>query len=164
MYLLRTLTLLLLSAVLLSACDTLGFSSDTSSKLPANDPATAQLAEAATSVSHSLNELTAIQEAATPAIKFNSMPDPASYRIPGTASIDWSGPVEPILQRIARISGYHLRVLGVRPAIPTVVSINAQDMPIKDIVRDIAFQVQKSATVWVYPASHIIELRYLRNQ
>lgn len=126
------------------------------------DPAAAQLAEAATSVSQSLNELAAIQQAATPPLAFNAVPDPASYHIPGSASMDWAGPVEPLLQRITRISGFHLRVLGVRPPIPVVVSISAKDMPIGDIVRNIAYQVTKAATIWVYPENKVIELRYLR--
>jgi defect in organelle trafficking protein DotD len=60
------------------------------------------------------------------------------------------------------ISGYRLRVVGVNPAIPVLVTVNAKDLPLAAIVRDIDFQGARKASVKVYPQSRIIELRYMR--
>ena len=63
------------------------------------DPAMTQLAEAATSVSQSLNTLAAIQKARTPAYQ-KRLPNPATYGMTDIVSLDWSGPVEPLLKII----------------------------------------------------------------
>jgi defect in organelle trafficking protein DotD len=83
--------------------------------------------------------------------------------IPGTVSVDWAGPVEPLLLQIAKISQYRLRVLGVRPAIPVMITMNVKDIPLTTVVRDIDFQSVKKASVIVYPQTRIIELRYMRS-
>ena len=36
----------------------------------------------------------------------------------GVTSIDWSGPIEPLLRQIAHASDYRLRVLGTRSGYP----------------------------------------------
>jgi len=128
-----------------------------------SDVAAVKLAEAASSVSQSLADLAAVQQAATPPLAFNALPGPDTYGLPGRASIDWSGPVEPLLRRIADACDYRVRVLGMRPAVPVVVTINAKDMPLGEMVRNIALQVAKTANVVVYPRQHVIELRYVRS-
>ncbi|MCL5261667.1 MAG: DotD/TraH family lipoprotein, partial [Gammaproteobacteria bacterium] len=78
------------------------------------------------------------------------------------ASIDWSGPVGPLVKKIATASNYKLRVLGTPPAIPILVSISAKDTPLADILRDATFQCGNKANIVVYPASRTIELRYVK--
>jgi defect-in-organelle-trafficking protein DotD len=112
-----------------------------------------ELTEAAVSVSRSLNELSAM----TKASQVINTTDMA-----GAVSVDWSGPVEPLLRQIAKISGYRLRVLGVNPAIPVLVTVNAKDLPLGAIIRDIDLQSGRKAYVKVFPQSRIIELCYMR--
>lgn len=121
------------------------------------DPGTAKLSEAAVSVSHSLSELAGIQKATTPSSAYKL--DNTNYAIPGSISVDWSGPIEPLLLQIADVSGYRLRVLGVRPAVQVIVTLTAKDTPLCDIMRDIDYQGGHAAKVSVYP-NRIIELRY----
>ncbi len=124
--------------------------------------ANVKLAEAATSVSRSLDDLAAVQEANTPGYyAYQSLPHLNRDSMPGAASIDWSGPIQPLLKRIANISGYRLRVLGKSPGIPIIVTITKREAPLADIVRDISYQAVGRAKVYVYPRSRIIELRYL---
>ncbi|OGO92798.1 MAG: LuxR family transcriptional regulator [Coxiella sp. RIFCSPHIGHO2_12_FULL_42_15] len=121
----------------------------------------AQLAEAAQSVNQSLAQLSAIQLATNPGIK---MPEPANASAIGMAqqtSLDWTGPVEPLLKKIADASGYTVNVLGNQPPIPVIVVINAYDQPLATILRDTTYQVSKKARIEVYPDKKIIELRYL---
>lgn len=122
------------------------------------DPATSKLAEAATSISHSLVKLSEIEQAQLPPQKMN-LPN---LDMPELISVDWSGPVEPLLQKMAKASGYKLRVLGTHPAIPVLVTITAYNTPMADVLRDAAFQCMSKADVVAYPNKRVIELRYAK--
>jgi len=97
------------------------------------DDAEIKLAEAARSVSSSLNELAELQSAMHRGVKLPRQPNPAHIGMANIASVDWVGPVEPLLQKVAQASHYRLRVLGRRPdqrrphAIPTIVAVNKKD-------------------------------------
>ena len=122
----------------------------------------AQLAQTAKSVNQSLSELSSIQMTVHPHAKLTP---PLNARAVGMAqpvSLNWTGPVEDLLNQIAKITRYRVRVLGVRPAIPAIVAINAKDKTVADILRDTMFQVQKKADITVYSTRRIIELKYYR--
>jgi defect-in-organelle-trafficking protein DotD len=121
-----------------------------------------KLAEAAVAVSQSLQDLAAIERAANPQAKIPPPIDPVKIGMAGLASVDWTGPIEPIIKKIAKATNYRVRVLGRAPPIPVIVSVYAQSIPLADILRDISFQAQKKATIRVYPSSRVLELRYLR--
>lgn len=118
------------------------------------------LAEAADSVSHSLTQLGATEQAAYPPINVTEPPNPSSYGMEIPSSIDWSGPVEPLVQQIANATNYQLKILGSRPSIPIIVSISAKNTPMGDILRDVGYQCGKHAQIILYPSRRIIELRY----
>lgn len=123
------------------------------------DDAEIKLAEAAVSVSKSLSNLSAIERAEHPCVRL-----PCGFEGPDLcclASVDWVGPIEPLLMRIADATHYRLRVLGREPAIPIIISMTARDIPFGDILRDISLQAHKKACVCVYPRSRVIELRYV---
>jgi defect-in-organelle-trafficking protein DotD len=127
-----------------------------------SDPATAQLAEAANSISQSLTDLKAISKASAPAINNKRLAYPTSTDMMELASVDWSGPIEPLLQRIASMCDYKLRVIGARPAIPVLVTVTAKNTPVSYILRDANFQAGTRASVLSYPGIRVIELRYGR--
>ena len=129
---------------------------------PKSDDAAIQLAEAARSVSQSLNELKTIEKASAPSIK--PLPYPTSSGLGKIiASVDWSGPIEPLLERIAKLANYRLCILGRHPAIPILVTITSQNTPLADIVRNADLQAGIKANIAVYPGIHTIELRYAKN-
>ena len=128
----------------------------------AHDEAEVKLAEAADSVNDSLKELSEIERAMHPGARLPTPPNPARIGMAGTASVDWIGPVEPLVAKIAAASHYRVRVLGPKPPIPALVQINKQDVALMDILRDVTFQVQKKVDIVVYPSNRVIELRYLR--
>ena len=76
------------------------------------------------------------------------------------ASVDWTGPAEPILRKIAASANYKLRVIGKKPPIPVLVTIKAKNTYISDIIRDISYQADNKAKIAVYNKNHTIELRY----
>ncbi len=124
----------------------------------------AQLAAAAVSVDKSLQELSAIKIATHPQVRLGNPINPKRLGMEQLSSINWTGPIEPLLQKIAAASHYKLKVLGVAPAIPIIVAVDAQNEPLADILRDVTFQAQNKAGIVVYPgktaAGRVIELRY----
>lgn len=123
--------------------------------------AEAQLAEAAAGVSRTLNSLAAMQRASDPAL-YNDMPDVASSKlVSGLASVNWVGPVEPLLKQIAKKSGLKFVHYGQRTATPIIVSIDAEQMPLSTIIQDISYQAQSHAVVKVNGQKKLLELRYL---
>jgi defect in organelle trafficking protein DotD len=149
---------------LLTACSTTqnSASSITPSINPKSDDAAITLAEAARSVSQSLNDLKTIEKASNPPIK--PLPYPTASGLEKiSASVDWSGPIEPLLQRIANLANYKLEIIGQRPAIPVLVTISSQTTPLSYIVRNADLQAGVKANIAVYPGIHTIELRYAKN-
>lgn len=123
--------------------------------------AQAQLAQAATSVDNSLNQLSAIQMATHPKAK---MPAPLNAQAVGmnqVSSLSWTGPAEPVLRRIASAAGYRLRVIGNTPATPPIVQMNAHNETLADMLRNVEYQIEGKARIAVYPSSRVIELRYV---
>ena len=126
------------------------------------DPAAAKLAEAATSISQSLVTLAEVQQAQLPAKDLSKLPKPDMLNMPEVISVDWSGPIEPFLERMADASGYKLNVVGVKPAIPVIVTITARHTPLAHIIRDAAYQCMTKAEIEVFPCKKTIELRYAK--
>lgn len=119
------------------------------------------LSEAATSVSHDLNTLASNAQAANPPVVVSEPPNPASYGMNLSASVNWQGPVEQVLKKLTTMTNYRLVVLGNRPNIPVIVNLDVQQQMIGSIIRDIGLQCKKYAQIVIMPASKTVELRYL---
>lgn len=147
----------ILISLALSAC------SSPSTKVYTVNENETSLAEASYSVSHSLVSLAETAQAAHPNPHLAAPPSPASYGMGMQTSIDWSGPVEPLLRQIAKASDYRVRVLGTQPAIPVIVTVSATNEILGDVLRDVGYQCGRRASVVVFPGSRVIELRYAKN-
>lgn len=123
----------------------------------------ASLAEASFAVSRSIVDLAETAQAAHPLPPLAPPPSPATYGMAGLTTIDWSGPVEPLLKQIAFSANYRLRVLGTAPAIPVIVTVYVKNVMLGDVLRDVGFQCGRRAVVVVFPDSRVIELRYAKN-
>ena len=159
--------LLLPVALLLVGCSprekNLTYSYITTNSAPVqvvNKNAQAQLAEASESVGHSLQQKSEIQLATHPKFKLPPPQNPAAIGMAQQTSLNWTGPIEPLLEKIAAASHYQVRVLGKQPAIPAIVAIDANNVPLATILRDATFQVVKKANITLYPGTKTIELRY----
>lgn len=134
-------------------------------ELPADngvDVATIKLAETAQSVDSSLLDLARIQAVATPPIPDN-YPDLGIENLQNRISVDWSGPIDQLVNNIARENGYEVNALGTPPPIPVLVSITARDATSIQVLRDIDYQAGNNAHLQIYPDNKIIELRYGQN-
>lgn len=155
----RKLALLILSAVFFTGC------ASVSKKPPVNEPsddANITLSEAASSISESMQEIAKIEKVVIPPKEDNALNIPSTYNLQKRASVDWSGPVEELTDRIAKAANYHLRVLGHPPAVPVLISLNVKDESLAVILRDIDYQAGKKAAIHVYPNQQVVELRYAR--
>lgn len=89
---------------------------------------------------------------------------PEDVRLPDElqrlASVDWTGPVEPLLQALADHVGYTYQVTGPAPAQPLIVTIARRDEPIWLLMRDVAISLTSAATVIVNPARKLVSLQY----
>lgn len=155
----RTLVISTLTCVLLAGC------ASTYKKPPVNDPsddASIKLAEAASSISDSMLEVAKIEKAVTPPRRGNDVTIPNAYNLQTRASVDWAGPIEELTARVAKAAHYRMHVLGNPPSIPVLISINAKDESLAEILRDIDYQAGKKASIQVHPNSQLVELRYAK--
>jgi defect-in-organelle-trafficking protein DotD len=121
------------------------------------------LGEASYAVSRSIVSLSETAQAARPLPTLDPPPNPSTYGMAGLTSVDWSGPVEPLVQQLANVGNYQLRVLGKKPAIPVLVSVYDKNTMLADVIRDVGYQCGRRATIVVFPESRVIELRYAKN-
>lgn len=152
--------ILIIVSILLNGCGIRIFK-----KPPVNAPsddATIKLAEAAVSVSDSMLEMAKVEKVITPPNKDNVLTIPNAYNLQARASVDWSGPIEELTQRIAKAAHFRFRVLGKEPAVPVLIDLNIKDESLAEILRDIDYQAGKRAFIHVYPNSQVVELRYAK--
>lgn len=128
----------------------------------ANATHTIALDEASYTISHALVDLSATAQAAHPH-KVKTPINPSLYGMGMLASIEWSGPVAPIVKQIAKVAKYRVNILGNEPKIPIIVTVNAENEILGDILRNIGYQCNKRATILLFPKSHVLELRYAKN-
>ena len=119
-----------------------------------------KLVEVSTSVSQSLRELAQIQRSVNSVDHFKDDPKIIQVKLNDKTTIDWTGPVESVLKRIAKTSHLSFRTIGNPPPVPVIVSVNKRDVLITDLIRDIAYQVQSQASV-ILTKDRIVEVRYL---
>lgn len=127
------------------------------------DSTESSLAEASYSVSRSISSLSETAQAAHPLPQLQQPPSPASYDMAGLTSIDWSGPVEPLVRQIAAAANYRVRILGRPPAIPVLVTVYDKNRMLADVLRDVGYQCGRRASIIVFPESRVIELQYAKN-
>ena len=75
-------------------------------------------------------------------------------------SVDWTGPVEPLLEAMADLIDYDWQVTGPAPAHPLIVSISRRDEPVWLLMRDVAISLTSSATIIVNPSRELVALQY----
>ncbi len=117
------------------------------------------LAESADRASVALETLAAVEKARTPATEMSPVANvPSELR--RTITVNWVGPIEPIAKTLADRAGYGFLVLGSDPAIPVVVSIDAENARVVDVLRDIGLQLGMRGDVKVDAQARMIEIYY----
>lgn len=132
------------------------------SKVPYNSLVEQELVAAAKKIETSLAVLASAQEETTvPLLNTAPLITPEGG-MSGTADIDWTGPIEPFVRKLADLTDYKVKVLGTAPAIPVIISISQENAVIADILKNAGMQAGKRANIVVFPANRVIEIRYAK--
>lgn len=147
--------------VLLSACTpgVTKFSGDAPQLVAAPDSVSAMLADAADRASTALETLAAVEYARSPGVPVSTIDD-APIELRRSITVNWVGPVEPITKTLADRAGYNFMVIGNPPPVPTVVSIDVQNRPIVEVLRDIGLQLGLRANLRVDANRRTVEIHY----
>ncbi len=126
------------------------------------DSVSMMLAESADRASAALQTLAAVEQARTPATQMSPISD-VPQELRRTITVNWVGPIEPIVKTLADRAGYGFLVLGSEPSIPVVVSIDAENSRVVDLLRDAGLQLGKRGDVKVDAKSRMVEIYYAPN-
>lgn len=124
------------------------------------DPVALRLAAAVDRASSALQTLASVEQARNPSAQIQ-MPPSAPQELRRTMSFDWVGPIEPVARRLADRAGYDFRVNGDRPPAPVVVSLQAREKSVIELLRDVGLQAGQRADISVDPDQRTVELNYM---
>lgn len=149
--------LLVLGALLVSACQS----------APARDPqvvtspdkVSLMLAESADKAANALQTLAAVEQASSPGVHVSPISD-APSELARAITINWVGPADQITKKLADRASYGFLVMGDEPPVPLVVSLDVNNQPVIDVLRDIGLQMGERANLRVDSTRRMIELHY----
>ncbi len=161
---------LLLSFTLISACSSFSsdkgknrrFSSGTPQIVASPDTVSAMLAESADRASAALEALAAVERAKSPVPAMSTISN-VPIELRRTITVNWVGPIEPIAKTLADRAGYSFLTLGYGPVIPVVVSVDAENKRVIDVLRDIGLQLGMRGDINVDANNRTVELHYTPN-
>lgn len=120
------------------------------------------LTQAAQQAVTSLDALSTIEKAKFPQDTTVPFPNVHSQALDQFITVQWYGPIAPLLQQIAQKIGYQLQVFGKAPATPILISIDDTQNKTSavNLLRNVDLQAANNASVVLFPQAKIISLRY----
>lgn len=123
------------------------------------DPVGWRLAQAAEKASGAMHKMAQIEAFRTP------MPidQGVNTNIPGmnqVTSLTWTGPIDQVTRTLSEMAGLQFRIGGKAPPLPLVVSVDAHQQPIGQILRDIGLQAGRRADIIINTTTKTLDLRY----
>ncbi|MGH1399564.1 MAG: DotD/TraH family lipoprotein [Alphaproteobacteria bacterium] len=126
------------------------------------DKVSAMLADAADRASSALQTLSRVEQERGPGLAAPPISN-APLELSRPVSVNWVGPADQITAMLAQRADYVFEAVGQAPAVPVVVSIDAEDKPVIEVLRSIGLQLGKRADVRVDANKKRIELHYAPN-
>lgn len=123
------------------------------------DRVSLMLAEAADKASNALETLAAVEQSRSPAVGVQPIHN-APPELMRAMTITWYGPAEELVRKLANRASYTFITIGDRPPVPLTVSIDAENKPVIDLLRDTGLQLGLRADVKVDSTRQMIELHY----
>ncbi len=117
------------------------------------------LADAADRATRALETLAAMEQTKMPIKPIASVPN-APQELQRAVTFDWTGPVEPLVQELARKAGYSYGVVGAKPATPITVTMNVMNKPLINVLRDLGMQMGARGDLNVNAQARAIEVQY----
>jgi hypothetical protein len=123
-----------------------------------------ELLKVAYTLEKSLNELRRLEKAK--AVQSGLMDTklkqlPQSGAMETKVTMDWEGPLEPLLEAIAEKYHYKPDIMGKKPVLPIWVVISTKGKTLGNVIQDIDLQVRAQADISINDAARTIELRYV---
>ena len=147
----------------LAACGTAKSFSDKKPQVVAEpDNVSAMLADAATKASNALQTLAAVEHARGPGIAAAPVGD-APSELRRAITVNWVGPAEQITETLANRASYDFVTVGVAPTVPVIVSIDVENKPVIEVLRDVGLQLGLRADVRVDADQRKVEIHYSPN-
>jgi len=106
--------------------------------------------------------LAAVEHGRGPAIASAPIGD-APVNLRRAITVNWVGPAEQITKILADRASYNFVTVGVRPSVPVVVSIDVENKPVIEVLRDVGLQLGLRADVRVDADQQIVEIHYAPN-
>ncbi|MCB1562816.1 MAG: DotD/TraH family lipoprotein [Alphaproteobacteria bacterium] len=150
--------------VLLGGCETgpLNFSNETPQVATAPDNVSAMLADAADRASNALETLASIEYSRSPGVSLGPVGDPPP-ELRRAITVNWIGPAEPVSKTLADRAGYNFLTIGNPPPVPVVISVDVENRPVIDVLRDIGLQLGTRANLKVDSERKTVEIHYAPN-
>jgi len=123
------------------------------------DRVSLMLAEAADRSAKALETLSAIEQYRNPEVSVAPIKG-APIELRRAITTSWVGPVDVISKTLADKAGYGFMVLGDEPPVPVIVSIDVENRPIIDVLRDIGLQMGTRADIRIDDDYKMIEVQY----
>ena len=154
----KLLTLsMLLTAVILSACEQLPKREP--QVVAAPDKVSQMLANAADKASNALESLAAVEQARSPNVSVEPIAG-APPELMRAMTIQWVGPADQLLKKLADRASYNFLTVGDRPPVPIVVNVDVTNEPVINLLRNVGLQMGVRGNVKVDSAAKIVELQY----
>lgn len=123
------------------------------------DKVSLMLAEAADKAARSLETLAAVEQAKSPGVAVEPIHN-APVELQRVITVDWVGPAEQISQKLADRASYEFMLYGAPPPVPLIVSLDVENRPVIEVLRDIGLQLGARADVKVDAQRKTVELHY----
>jgi defect-in-organelle-trafficking protein DotD len=127
------------------------------------DNVTLRLAQAADRAANALDTLAAIEQVRSP----SDLPPLAAGAPPElrrSVTVNWIGPVEPLVRQLADRASYKVVVSGNAPEAAIIISMNARNQPVIEALRDIGLQLAARGELRVDANLKTVELSYANVQ
>lgn len=153
---------LLLCASLCACSNIQKHSNDHPQIVAAPDSVSAMLANAADKASNALQTLASVEAARTSVPAISPIGN-APVELRRAVTVNWVGPADLITKSLADRAGYTFEIVGSPPPVPAIVSLNVENKPLIEILRDIGLQLGVRGDIRVDSAQQLIELQYPAN-
>lgn len=116
-----------------------------------------QLAAAAGRAEEALGRLSRIEASAEP-IDWSAPPELVPDELLEEVSIDWTGPIGALAERLARLAGYTYVEVGAAAVRPVIVDVHAVNKPLIAVFRETGFQGGTRVRVTVNARERLVEV------
>ena len=117
------------------------------------------IADAADRATRALETLADIENTRTPVKSIATVPN-APTELRRAVTFEWAGPVEPLVQELAKKAGYNYNTVGAKPPVPLIVNVRATNKPLIDVLRDIGLQMGARADLKIDGQVRVMEIHY----